>query len=100
MKRIIVFTLFVGVIGVAQDKQPAPPAFSTADRIALQTSEKTKADAQKQWNEANDQEITIIREWQALHPGWHIHFNPQGDPKNFTIEADISTPKPKVEEKR
>jgi hypothetical protein len=111
MKRIILsLLLFVGVVFVvlAQDKLPAPqnrvtpqasaPILSTADRIALQSLEKAKADAQKQWNDSNEQELAILREWQLAHPGWHVFYNPQGDAKNFTIQSD--EPKSKVEEKK
>jgi hypothetical protein len=78
----------------AQNPKPAEvpkptPALSTADKVAIQTFEKAKVDAQKQWNDAEQSEVTVLREWQVAHPGWHIHYNPQGnDPQNFAIESD------------
>jgi hypothetical protein len=110
MKRTILFVLlFIASVCVvtAQDKPvvnrvvptAAPPILGTADRLALQGLEKIKADAQKQWSEANDQEFAVMREWQVAHPGWHVFYNPQGDAKNFTIVQD-EKPKTKVEEKK
>jgi len=83
---------------VAQNPKPAEapkvaPTLSTAEQIAIRSITDKQADFVKQWNDAEQTKLSILREWQSTHPGWHIHYTPQGDPKNFTIEAD-EKPKP------
>jgi hypothetical protein len=73
----------------ASRQRPAPPPqLSTAEHIAIQACEKSKQDAQKQWQDAEQQELTILREWDSAHPGFHIN------QQTFAVEAD--PPKPMV----
>jgi hypothetical protein len=61
-----------------------PPALSTADKVAIQTFEQRKQDASKQYNDASQGELTVIREWNSSHPGWHLNeqtFTPEANPK-------------------
>lgn len=67
---------------VAQQPQKFLPQLSTSDRIALQSLEKTKQDAQKQWQEAFQQEQTIISEFSASHPGYRLNS------QTFAVEED------------
>ena len=83
---ILIVAWSLPVIGQDKPKDPPVPSLSTADRVALQSLEKVKADAQKAWNDANQQELAIEREWMASHPGFQI------DPQNFLITAE---PNPK-----
>jgi hypothetical protein len=55
---------------------------STADRVAIQKFEKDKQDANKLFNDAQQGELSVLREWQESHPGWHIN------PQTFVIEPD------------
>ena len=66
---------------------PAPaPGLSTAERIALRTCEKTKQDAQKQWQDATRQEQSIMVEFSAEHPGYHLNA------QSFAVEPDAPKP--------
>lgn len=71
-----------------QAKPPVPinlqavPHLSTAERIALQSCEKAKADAQKEFQEAAQQEQAILVEFTANHPGYHLNGT------TFTVERD------------
>ncbi len=53
-------------------KAPQVPTLSLAEGVALNSLDKTKQEAAKQWQEANAEELAILREWQTAHPGWHI----------------------------
>lgn len=95
MKRIWIFAVWFAVLAAPFSAQtfsapePSTPSLTTADRVAIQSLEKTKADAAKQWQDAQQQELTILREWQVAHPGWHI------DQGTFAV-----TPDPKPAEKK
>jgi len=102
MKRIVRIAAFVGLwmffaFASAQTVKPAFPApqspgapsLSTADRVAIQSIEKAKVDLQKQFQEIQQQELTILREWQTAHPGWRI------DPQTFAISAEAKGPEVK-----
>jgi hypothetical protein len=56
------------------------PALSTADKIAIGQCEKAKQDAQKMFNDAMQQELSVLREWEAGHPGWRVN------PMTFVVE--------------
>lgn len=86
--RIFVFTtlclIAVMVAAQAPSKPESPaPALGTAERIALQACEKAKQDAQKQWQDAAQQEQAVFAEFAASHPGYHVNAN------NFAVEADL-----------
>lgn len=66
MKALILILALASVSAQAQQ----PPVLSTADRVAIQALEKTKADAQKQYQDAQQGEAQIVQEWQAAHPGF------------------------------
>lgn len=66
--------------------QPPAPTLSTSDRIALGQLERQK-------QEINQQELTILREWQAAHPGWRV------DQNTFAVEADPKPEAPKETKK-
>lgn len=74
--------LLLNIAGAAQ--QP-PPTLSTSDRVAIQSLEEKKSEAQKAYTDASQVEQAIIAEWVKSHPGYHIN------PQNFAVEAD---PKP------
>ncbi len=104
--RIVIFTAmaFAGLTlyAIAQQKPSAtpaatPPQMSTAEKIAVQSLEKQKQDAATAWQTAQQQELSIMRDWSQAHPGFHLHFNPQNaqDPQNFTAEADVPSPEEK-----
>ena len=79
-KRFWTGMFFLILVGLAlgQDK----PSLSTADRTAIAAMEQKKADAQKAYNEAQQNELVILREWQVAHPGWIIN------QQTFAIEAE------------
>jgi hypothetical protein len=88
MKRIAFLTagfLTLAVLLIGQTAKTAPPTLSTADRVAISSLEKTKQDAAKTWQDAQQQELAIEREWVTAHPGWTI------DPQTFAVVAE---PKP------
>jgi hypothetical protein len=99
--RILALTALwtlVGWVSVAQtaakpSEAPPPPTLSTADKVAIQTFEKAKGDAQKQYQDAQQGELAVEREWGAAHPGWHL------DAQTFAVEADAPPAKP-VEPKK
>ena len=66
----------------SQQMSASPPQLSTADKIAIQACEKSKQDAQKQWQDAQQQELSVLREWGSAHPGFHIN------QQSFAVEAD------------
>jgi len=80
----------LSLAGAAQQ----PPQLSTADKVAIQAFEKAKQDAQKQFQDAQQGELTVLREWGTAHPGWHI------DQTTFAITADPKpAPKPEAPKK-
>jgi len=92
---------------MAQAQQPAGqpvPQLSTADKIAIQGLQKAQEVAAKEWNDAEQQKLSVLREWSMEHPGFHIHYAPQNpnDPQNLMVEADAKpapAAKPKEEPK-
>lgn len=93
MKHWMVTILLATALPVFAQQPPATPKTSmpelgTAVKVALQSREKSKLDAQRQWQEAQQQENTILIEWSAAHPGYHIN------QQSFAVEAD--PPKPVV----
>jgi hypothetical protein len=82
--------LLLSMAGAAQ--QP-PPTLSTADQIAIRDCEQKKKDAQTQFNEAQQAELAVEREWQAAHPGYHLT-------ASFTIEADKPAAKTETPKER
>jgi hypothetical protein len=67
---------------VAYSQTAAAPTLSTADKVAIQTFEKSKQDAQKEFDSAQQGELTVLREWGNAHPGWHV------DQRNFAVVKD------------
>lgn len=93
MKHWLATILLATVLPVFAQQPPATPKtpmpqLGTAERVALQSCETRKKDAQKQWQEANQQELSILFEWSTAHPGYHINA------QSFAVEAD--PPKPEV----
>lgn len=78
----------IAVGAAGQTAAPAPP-LSTADRVAIQTFEKAKQDAQKTFNDAQQAENAVLKEWQSAHPGYHVN------PQTFAVEADPKPEPPK-----
>lgn len=58
------------------------PQLSIAERLAIQSCEKDKAEAQKLWQQAIEQERQIMSEFNIAHPGYHLN------PQTFAVEAD------------
>ncbi len=91
MKKIFVLLMFLGIMLLSAFAQqpPAPkplPQLSTAERIALQSCQQSKQTAQKQWQDASQQEQTVLSEFATEHPGFHVNAT------TFIVEAD--QPKP------
>ena len=66
-----------------------PPQLSLAEKVAIQSQEKAKQNANLEFQQAEQTEQQIEADFRAAHPGWHI--NPQ---QNFSIERDQPTPPP------
>ena len=97
--RISALTLLFTAIGLFGEPPQTPaPQLSTADKVALQSIQKTQTDAAKAWQDAEQEKLTVLREWQMDHPGFHVHYNPQfpNDPQNYSVEADGAPPMPPV----
>ena len=93
MKHWMTTILLAVALPIFAQQPPAPPThplpqLGTAEKVALQSCEKSKQEAQRQWQEANQQELSILLEWSAAHPGFHIN------QQSFAVEAD--PPKPAV----
>jgi hypothetical protein len=82
----ILVLILASMTGFTQ--QTAAPQLTTTERVALQSCEKSKQEAEKLYNDAVQQELAIMREWQIAHPGFHL------DPRTLAVEAD--PPKPEV----
>lgn len=66
----------------AQSFRPPAPHLSTAEKIALDSCEKQKQDAKTEYQQATQQEQTIMVEFSAEHPGYHLSGS------NFAVEPD------------
>lgn len=79
------FWIGLGIITAAGiSQQVATPQLSTSDKVAIQSLEEHKQQASKQYNDAQQAELTIVREWNASHPGFHLNeqnFIPEPDAK-------------------
>lgn len=73
------------ISGLSTAQAPAPQ-LSTADKIAINTLEKTKQDARKSFEDAQAAEDQMRKEFATANPGWHIT-------AGFIVEADA---KPEV----
>ena len=100
-----IFLLVFVMIGIdaiiAQQPNPKPtPEFSTAEKIAIQSLESQKTQAKRQWDDANQNEMIILSDWQNAHPGFHVYYNPTNpdDPQQFTIQTIPSQAPPKPTE--
>jgi hypothetical protein len=69
--------------------QAVTPELSTADRVALQSFEQRKAEAQKAYQDAMQGEAAVEKEFAATHHGFHIN------PQTFAVEPDAKTEGPK-----
>lgn len=75
------------------------PQLSTSDKIAIQAQEVRKQEAQKSYNDAQQNEAVIVQEWNAAHPGFIVN------PQNFSVEPIpkkkevVVAPKPNPEKK-
>jgi hypothetical protein len=79
---------FLAMAALVFGQQAKPvPALSTADRVAIQTLEKAKQEAQKQFNDAQQQELMIVREFGATHPGFVVN------QQTFAVEPEKVEPK-------
>ena len=76
--RVLAFLMLGGLVF----GQTPQPQLSTADKVAIQSLEKVKQDAQQTFNSAQQSEITVLREWETAHPGWNIN------PQTFAITAE------------
>lgn len=87
--RGIFLTAILGMLGVMLGQVTPPPApiLSTADRVAIQTFEKSKSDAQKMFNDAQQGELSVLREWQVAHPGYVINTS------TFAVEKEPTKPR-------
>lgn len=82
MKAFIAILLLSAMTAGAQQSPKPAPVLSTADKIAIQSLEKNKQDAQTQFNQAQQAEMTIVREFAQQHPGYHVNAS------TFVVEAD------------
>lgn len=76
--------LAIASLSLAQNQ----PQFSAAEKTAITFWESKKQDAQKQYNEAEQQEMQFAQEFTASHPGFHVNL------QTFAIEPDA----PKVKD--
>lgn len=92
---LVTLALLVSIPALAQSKDSKPaskpeikpaPALSTAERIAFQACEKSKQDAQKQFSDAQQQELSVLREFGEEHPGFTVN------QQTFQVEA-VPAPK-------
>lgn len=84
MKRYFLPVFFVAsMMGQA-------PQLGIADEVAISSLEQVKQDAQKKYVEASQQEASILREWEAAHPGYTLN------PQTFAVEAETKPAKPEV----
>ena len=83
-----VFTIMVLFAAWYALPQTPAPTLSTADRVAINTFEKAKQDAQKEFDGAQQGELTVLREWGNAHPGWHVN------QQTFAVEKDAVPPPP------
>jgi hypothetical protein len=94
MKLAAVLALYLFArVSLAQAAPTPNPSLSTADRVAINTLEKAKQDAGKEYTDAQQSEDSIFHEFAAAHPGYHIN------PKTFAVEADPKTEAPKETKK-
>lgn len=95
MKSRIFWTVWalavVATLGFAQKIEA--PGLSTADKVAIQTFEERKNAAQKQYTDAQQGELSVLREWESAHSGWKIN------PQNFQVEQVPAAVAPKTEKK-
>ena len=84
MKRIVLSAVLCACPLYAQ----TVPQLSTADKIALQTTEKQKQEAGKQYAEAQQAQGTILQEFAAAHPGFHF------DLQTGVVVKNAPTPNP------
>jgi hypothetical protein len=105
MKHWLAFFLLASMPAFAQEApkpSAAPIQLTTTERIALQSCESAKQDLQKRWQEIMQQEQTILVEFHAAHPGYHVNS------QTFAVEADqvkpalpkATTPKPALPAKK
>lgn len=80
----------VVIPSLAQEKPI--PQLSTADRTALSAMEVKKQEAQKTFNDAQQVELSILKEFETSHPGFIVN------PQTFVVEQKVK-PKAKAEEK-
>jgi hypothetical protein len=92
MKCIFALILTLALPALAQ--APITPNLSTAEKTALQTLEKAKADAQGQFNAALQQEQVIEQEFMQSHPGWHLDGNTFAVVKNPDSRPAAKAPEP------
>lgn len=69
-------------VGVQQNSVPSPQ-LSTAERVAIQAFEKQKGEGKRLYDEAQQGEGQVAKEWTAAHPGWHL------DPATFKPTEDL-----------
>lgn len=79
----------VATLGFAQKIEA--PGLSTADKVAIQTFEQQKQAAQKQYQDAQQGEMSVLLEWESAHSGWKIN------PQSFQVEhVPVAAVKPEV----
>lgn len=79
MRFIVASTILISTFAVAQS---VSPTLSTSDKVAITSLEQTKQAAQKQYSDAQQQEASIVQEWNKAHPGYHVN------PQTYVVEAD------------
>lgn len=80
----------VVIPSLAQEKPI--PQLSTADRTALSAMEVKKQEAQKTFNDAQQVELSILKEFEVSHPGFMVN------PQTFAVEK--VKPKAKAAEEK
>ena len=79
----------IAILAIPMMLAESIPTLSTADRTALMALEARKATAQKEFNDAQQTELAIEREFATAHAGFHVN------PQTFVVEADAKpTAKP------
>lgn len=78
MKKFAIIILLFALPMVAQQS----PQLSTSDKVSIQTLEKVKQEALKQYQDAQQTEGNILQEFSASHKGYSVN------PQTFAVIKD------------
>lgn len=79
----------VAIVAWSQTVEGPVPQLSTADKVAIQSLEQQKAAASKQYQDAQTQELSILREFGAAHPGYTVNQSTFAVEQNPPAKAEV-----------